>query len=289
MAVVTAAGCFYAAATIAIKLAYRYQAGSGLVTWLRFAVSALALWALAGALRVPMRLGRPKLRSLVGMGVVSSVVGGLFVGSLDRIPAATATLLLYAHPAMVAVATALLGRERWTLGKGVALGLSTVGLVLVLGAPARDLDWVGVGMALGAAVALAAFVVLAQRAVEAVHPLVSSGVVQGTAALAFAPVALATGALDVGRVPGSVGWTIAVGVFTAGAISLFLSAVQRLGPTRASIGATVEPVVTVILGVVVLSEAVTGPQLLGGLLVVAAVAILPLVEREAVVAGEPPR
>jgi drug/metabolite transporter (DMT)-like permease len=164
----------------------------------------------------------------------------------------------------------------------VALALSTVGLVLVLGAPAGELDWVGVGMALGAAVALAAFVVLAQRAVVAVHPLVSSGVVQGTAALAFAPVALATGALEVGRVPGSVGWTIAVGLFTAGAVSLFLSAVQRLGPTRASIGATVEPVVTVILGVVVLSEAVTALQLLGGLSVVAAVAVLPIVDPRAV-------
>jgi drug/metabolite transporter (DMT)-like permease len=144
-------------------------------------------------------------------------------------------------------------------------------------------------MALGAAVALAAFIVLAQRAVVAVHPLVSSGVVQGTAALVFAPVALSTSALEVGQVPASVGWTIAVGVFTAGAVSLFLSAVQRLGPTRASIGATVEPVVTVILGVVVLSEAVTGPQLLGGLLVVAAVAILPLVEHGIVVGTEPPR
>jgi drug/metabolite transporter (DMT)-like permease len=289
VAVVTAAGCCYAAATIAIKLAYRYEAGTGIVTWIRFAGSAVALWALVRALRVPVRLGRPKLRSLAGMGMVSSIVGGLFVGSLDRIPAATATLLLYAHPAMVALATAVLGRERWSLGKGVALGLSTGGLILVLGAPAGELDWVGVGMALGAAVALAVFIVLAQRAVVAVHPLVSSGVVQTTASLAFAPVALATGALDPGRTPTSVVWMIAGGLLTAGAISLFLSAVGRLGPTRAAIGATVEPVVTVILGVAVLSEGVTSLQLLGGLLVVFAVAMLPIVEPRALpVADLPP-
>jgi drug/metabolite transporter (DMT)-like permease len=286
--VVTLAGCCYAAATIAIKFAYRYEAGTGIVTLLRFAGSAAALWTLVRFLRIPPRLGGRKLRSLIGMGLVSAVVGGLFLASLDRIPAFTATLLLYAHPAMVALATAVLGRERFTLGKAGALALSTIGLLLVLGAPAGDLDWVGVVMALGGAVALAAFIVLAQRAVVDVHPLVSSGTVQATAGLAFAPVAVAGGALEPGTIPVAVWWMLAGALFTAGAISLFLAAVDRLGPTRASIGATVEPVVTVILGVALLSERLTGLQLVGGLLVVAAVGILPLVEARAVTAADLP-
>jgi len=282
--VVTAAGCCYAAATIAIKFAYRYHAGPGTVALLRFAVSALVLWMLASVLGVA-RLPEPrKLRSLMAMGVVSSVVGGLFVGSLSRIPAATSTLLLYAHPAMVAVATAVLGRERFNIGKGAALALSGAGLLLVLGAPGTNLDALGVGMALGAAVALATFIVLAQRGVVAVHPLVSSGLVQGTAAVVLAPVAMSIGGVELGRLPWSVGWMVAVGLFTAGAISLFLTAVGRLGPTRAAIGATVEPVVTVILGLLLLEEAVSGLQLGGGALVVAAVAVLPLVERGQVAA-----
>jgi drug/metabolite transporter (DMT)-like permease len=288
VAVVTLAGCSYAAATIAIKFAYSYQAGTGIVTLLRFAGSALALWAMVRLLRVPVRLERRRLRSLARMGLVSAIVGGLFLASLDRIPASAATLLLYAHPAMVALATAVLGRERFTLGKAGALALSTVGLLLVLGAPAGDLDWVGIVMALGAAVALAAFIVLAQRAVVEVHPLVSSGTVQATAGLVFAPVAVAGGALEPGTVPVAVWWMLAGALFTAGAISLFLAAVDRLGPTRASIGATVEPVVTVILGVALLGERLTGLQLLGAALVVAAVAILPVAERRAVTATDLP-
>ena len=288
VAVVTAAGSCYAAATIAIKFAYRYQAGTGIVTLLRFAGSAAALWALVRIFRVPVRLERGKLRSLVGMGLVSAVVGGLFLASLDRIPASTGTLLLYAHPAMVALATGVLGRERFTVGKAVALALSTIGLLLVLGAPAGDLDWAGVGMALGAAVALATFIVLAQRAVVAVHPLVSSGTVQATAAVAFAPVALAGATLEAGASPAALWWMVAGALFTAAAISLFLAAVERLGPTRASIGATVEPVVTVILGVALLNERLAGLQLIGGVLVVTAVALLPVVERRAVSATDMP-
>ena len=288
VAVVTAAGGCYAAATIAIKLAYRYQAGTGIVTLIRFAGSAAALWTLVRILRVPVRLERRRLRSLARMGLVSAVVGGLFLASLDRIPASTATLLLYAHPAMVALATAVLGRERFTVGKAAALALSTFGLLLVLGAPAGDLDWIGIVMALGAAVALAAFIVLAQRAVVEVHPLVSSGTVQATAGLAFAPVAVAGGALEPGIIPVGVWWMVAGALFTAGAISLFLAAVGRLGPTRSSIGATVEPVVTVILGVALLGERLTGVQLVGGMLVVAAVALLPMVDRAVSATDLPP-
>jgi drug/metabolite transporter (DMT)-like permease len=284
---VTAAGCCYAAATIAIKFAYRYQAGAGTVALLRFVVSALALWMLARVVGVA-RLPEPrKLRSFMAMGLVSSVVGGLFVGSLSRIPAATSTLLLYAHPAMVAVATAVLGRERFNIGKGAALALSGAGLLLVLRAPGTDLDALGVGMALGAAVALATFIVLAQRAVVAVHPLVSSGLVQGTAAVVLAPLAISLG-VELGRLPESAGWVVAVGLFTAGAISLFLTAVRRLGPTRAAIGATVEPVATVILGLLLLQEAISGLQLAGGAFVVAAVAILPVVERRVIVVNDFP-
>ena len=288
VSVVTAAGCCYAAATIAIKFAYRHQAGAGTVALLRFVVSALALWLLARVIGVA-RLPEPrKLRSLLVMGLVSSVVGGLFVGSLSRIPAATSTLLLYAHPAMVAAATAVLGRERFNIGKGAALGLSGAGLLLVLGAPGTDLDALGVGMALGAAIALATFIVLAQRAVVAVHPLVSSGLVQGTAAVVLAPVVVSFGGVELGRLPESAGWLVAVGLFTAGAISLFLTAVRRLGPTRAAIGATVEPVATVILGLLLLEEAVSGVQLVGGAFVVAAVAILPVVERRVILVNDFP-
>jgi drug/metabolite transporter (DMT)-like permease len=134
----------------------------------------------------------------------------------------------------------------------------------------------------------AAFIVMAQRAVVEVHPLVSSGTVQTTAGLAFAPVAVAGGALEPGIIPVGVWWMVAGALFTAGAISLFLAAVGRLGPTRASIGATVEPVVTVILGVALLGERLTGVQLAGGVLVVAAVALLPMVERRALAVTDMP-
>ena len=48
----------------------------------------------------------------------------------------------------------------------------------------------------------------------------------------------------------------------------------RLGPVRTAIVSTVEPFLTALLGVVVLSQPLTGPTLLGGALIVAAVVLL---------------
>jgi drug/metabolite transporter (DMT)-like permease len=54
----------------------------------------------------------------------------------------------------------------------------------------------------------------------------------------------------------------------------FLMGLIRLGPVRTAIISTVEPFLTAILGVIVLSQPLTLPTLLGGALIVSAVVVL---------------
>ncbi len=71
------------------------------------------------------------------------------------------------------------------------------------------------------------------------------------------------------------GWLAGLAlVSTVGAISLFFAGLPRVGPTTASILATVEPLVTVLLAFAVFGEALGPLQLLGGALVLAAVPVL---------------
>jgi drug/metabolite transporter (DMT)-like permease len=71
------------------------------------------------------------------------------------------------------------------------------------------------------------------------------------------------------------GWLACLAaVSTVGAISLFFAGLKRVGPTSASILATVEPVVTVMLAFVVFGERLGGVQLAGGALVLGAVLAL---------------
>jgi drug/metabolite transporter (DMT)-like permease len=63
-------------------------------------------------------------------------------------------------------------------------------------------------------------------------------------------------------------------VSTAAAIVLLWQGIARIGPARASIIGSLEPLFSVVLSVLVLGESVTALQGLGGLLMVAGVWIL---------------
>ena len=73
------------------------------------------------------------------------------------------------------------------------------------------------------------------------------------------------------------GWLACIAVVsTVGAIAMFFAGLRRVGPTTASILATVEPVVTVLLAFVVFGETLGAVQVVGGALVVSAVLALNL-------------
>jgi drug/metabolite transporter (DMT)-like permease len=73
------------------------------------------------------------------------------------------------------------------------------------------------------------------------------------------------------------GWLAVFGIAiisTVAAIVLFFAGLERIGPTRASVLSTVEPVCTVLLAAVLLGETVAPSQLVGGALILTAVVLL---------------
>jgi drug/metabolite transporter (DMT)-like permease len=83
------------------------------------------------------------------------------------------------------------------------------------------------------------------------------------------------GWLDGGFAPVSaagLGWLAAIAVVcTVVAVSLFFAGLKRVGPTRASIISTAEPLTAVLLAFAVFGESMTLLQLAGGALVVGGV------------------
>jgi drug/metabolite transporter (DMT)-like permease len=73
------------------------------------------------------------------------------------------------------------------------------------------------------------------------------------------------------------GWGSLVGlsvVSTVGAITLFFAGVRRVGPTTASILATVEPLVTVLLAFAAFGETLAIGQLVGGAVDISAIGLV---------------
>jgi drug/metabolite transporter (DMT)-like permease len=264
--------------TLAILAKLAYAAGLRLEQLLafRFLFAAAGMIALAVATRQsPFSIDRRRFAALAAMGVVGySGQAFTFFSALRQLPASLVELVLYSYPALVALAGWALFRSIISRAHVLALVASFAGVGLLLG---------GVTFAAGPALLFAitspvlysAYILVGDRVMPGVPPLAASAVTVSGSALTFSAVAAAQGALV--APPSAVGWALVVALAvlpTMVAITLFLAALPRVGGSRAALLSTCEPLVTVALAVALLGDRFGPVQVVGGLLVLGAVAVL---------------
>ncbi|MFJ5102993.1 DMT family transporter [Streptomyces sp. NPDC088554] len=249
-----------------------YRDGLTLTTllFLRFALAAAVF--LPFAVRHARRTGRPSpanlLRLIVLGGVLYMAQSALYFSSVKHISPALAALLLYVYPALVAIVSSVIGRERpsWAiLGSILA---SFAGVALVLGRIGADLSLVGVLQVLGSAGVYTAYILYGDRVSGSVHPVVTTACVSASASVSFLLYGVATGGLRFDFAPRGWLWVLALAlVSTVVAILCFFLGMTLIGPTRAAIGSMLEPVVSIVATAVLLSGGLTWTQLLAAALV----------------------
>ena len=274
-------GAAFGAMAVFGKLAYGDGATVGTLLAVRFALAAVLFWALliaAGAAREIRALARRDVVAGLALGACGyAAQAGCYFAALARIDASLLSLLLYTFPAIVAAAAIVLGREGVDARRLTALGLASGGLVLVVaGAGAGALDPLGVALGLGAAVIYSTYILVSDGIAARVPPRTLSALVCTGAAGPLIAGAALLGQLRPGELTiAGWGWLACLAVVsTVAAISLFFAGLPRVGPTTASILATVEPLVTVLLAFLVFGETLGGIQLAGGALVLTAVLAL---------------
>jgi drug/metabolite transporter (DMT)-like permease len=265
------------------KLAYDEGATVGTLLAVRFGLAAALFWILVlagGAGREVRALGRRDVVVGLSLGACGyAIQAGCYFAALERIDASLLSLVLYTFPAMVALGAVILGRERIDGRRLAALLLASGGLVLVVaGAGTGALDALGTALGLGAAVVYSTYILVSERPAARLRPRVLSALVCTGAAASLTAGSALLGELRLDEVSvAGWGWLACLAmVSTVAAISLFFAGLRRVGPTTASILATVEPLVTVLLAYLVFGEALGAVQLAGGALVLAAVPVLQL-------------
>jgi drug/metabolite transporter (DMT)-like permease len=240
-----------------------------LVAGSRPVIAAVFLFAATAAAGRQAISGRAKLR-LMGVGLFTAAQIFLLYQSVERISAPLAVLLLYTYPALVALLSLLVLRAPLSPMKIAALVASLAGALLIVGLPGPKVTFAGVACGLGAGLCLAVYVVLAATTTRGIKPLTAVSWIQLGAAIAYLPALAFTGHVS----PAGLGWLVPVGLGAGAATALFLASVQRLGPTTASIAATIEPISTAALSAVMLGVILTATQLYGGLLIMAALVLV---------------
>lgn len=244
----------------------------------RVVLTALGLAVVAA--RTAPRGGSVPLAHLLAFGTALGAVAVIFLSNIGRSGVAVGTVLHYLAPLVVVLWVAVAARRRPAPAVLGAAAASVVGVGLVSGAiPAGlgDLDALGLALGLASAACFAAYSLLAERVITAygpVHALVRGF---GIAAAAWVVVQALRGwpadlltrdALPLVLVVGLLG--------TCLPFVLYLWGIQRVRADRAATAATLEPLVSGLLAWALLGQALTGPQILGGVVILAAVLALQL-------------
>jgi drug/metabolite transporter (DMT)-like permease len=232
-----------------------------------------------------LRVARRDWWLVAGFGVVSLAMNQVvFTAALSRMPVGVTLLLEYLAPVLVALWVRFVQRKAvsalvWVGILGTMLGLALVGQVWA----GLALDGVGFLLGLLAAVTMAARFLLTERGLDRHDPLVlaawgstvSAGALLLTGLLAPFPLAVLADAVDMQgtAVPLAVlvAWVGLIG--TAGGVLLGVAAQRLLAPTSASLVLTLEVVAGAGLAYVVLGEAPTGFQVVGGAVMLTGVAV----------------
>jgi drug/metabolite transporter (DMT)-like permease len=269
--VLSAAG--FGAMAIFAKLAYRDGVSLATMLFLRFAFAGLLLaaWGMMRSMRWPR--GRDLLW-LLAMGAVGYVGQAYcYFAALQYASAGLVALLLYLYPAIVTLLSSLLFGRRIGVGRAWAVAVALTGTALTVGGDLQS-QTIGIVLGLGAALIYSAYILAGEGVISRVGPLPGATVVMLAAAVVYGGAAFQSGL----NLPAtSTGWlsVIAIAVFsTLLAILGFFKGMEKLGAADASALSTLEPLITIGLAALVLGEAVSGVQLAGGALILAAVVYL---------------
>ena len=254
------------------KVAYDDGAEPIGVLSVRFALAAVVLLVLARARREALPRGRAA-GTLVALGAVGYVGMSLcYFFALERISAGLTALLLYFYPALVVVLGAVFLRSRPRPAALACVAFATIGTVLTIG-PVQGGQGLGVLLGLGSALVYASYILLSSR-VHGVGPFATAATVMSAGAVVMGLLALLTQP----QLPSAPqAWLALAGVALVGgvlAVATFFAALRLLGPTDTAVVSTVEPVISIGVAAVVLGERLGPVQVAGGVVVLAAVAVL---------------
>jgi drug/metabolite transporter (DMT)-like permease len=269
---------------IVAKIAYQEGATAVSVLVMRYITAAVLMWlynALTGRLK-KVRLGRDQLaRTFLLGGVFYAATSVGYFSSLNFIPACLTAMGLYLYPVFVSMYMMLFMKEKTDKRQIAALIMAFSGTAMMVWAPGIYVNMTGVLLAVSAAGCYTVYIVLLggdfARPLNDLDPIIVSACIVSSSAVTMSAVGFFAGQLYSGMTLKGWAAVLVIAVFsTALAIITFYLGVKEVGPSRAAILSTFEPVVTVTLGVLVLKETLSFIQFAGIILVLSAVVMINL-------------
>jgi len=215
---------------------------------------------------------------LIFGGVAMAMVQSTYFYAISKIQVAAAILLQYLAPILVALYSVCFWRERLTLIKSIALGLSFSGCYLVVGGYDLQLlhmNRLGILGGLASALCAAGYSLLGERGMHRYTPSTVLFYSMAFGALTWHIIYPPFHYLAAGFSSYQWKWIFYIAVLgTIIPFGLYFTGVNYLRSTRALITATLEPISAGFMAFLFLGEAMEPLQILGGTAVLGAIVLL---------------
>lgn len=241
----------------------------------RFSITAVVM--LAARLVVERRKPWPARALFVKLFLLGAagyaVQSAFYLSGVQRIDVSLATVIFYTFPVMVVLASWAVFKQRPTRVMAVCLAVTVVGAILTAGQVAGG-SAVGVACMVMAGAWYTGYILVSSRIVQHAGALTSLTIVMIGSTFSYAIVmVVAHPALP----HDTKGWLASAGaavVSTVFGMGFFFAGVQRLPPGEAAVLSTIEPVVSIIMGVAALGESLNAVRVLGAIFVLVGVTVL---------------
>lgn len=187
-----------------------------------------------------------------------------------RIGVGLSTVLYYFGPIIVMALSPLLFKERFSLRKAVCFGVVLLGSILVGGSTLEGgTDPIGILLGLGSAASYAALVIISKKA-PGLEGTKRATIQLFGAFMAVALLRVVTGHWSLPEINSEgLPWMVVLGVVNTGlGCYLYFSPLPYLKSQTIAVCGYLEPVSAVVLSALLIGEAMSIPQLIGGLLVI---------------------
>lgn len=221
--------------------------------------------------RIPFAKIKKELPLLIISGIAMGFNWILLFEAYNYTTVSVATLSYYFAPIIVTLACPILFKEKMGAKQWICFVMSTVGIVLITGI--GDLGegsnhFVGVLFGLGAA-CLYATVILMNKFIKGVEGIHRTFLQFLAAVAVLVPYVLLTDGINLSGLSGT-GWVylLIVGLIHTGiTYCMYFSSLKELPGQKAAILSYIDPLVAVLVSVLILKEAITVTQIIGGLLI----------------------
>ncbi|MBP3307225.1 MAG: EamA family transporter [Anaerotignum sp.] len=219
------------------------------------------------------------IRYFVGTGIISfTFFSWAYMKAVNLTSLGVAAVLLYTAPTFVMLFSILLFGEKMTKTKGIVLLMTFVGCILVTGLleGGAAFTWQGIAIGLASGVGYALYSIFGTYAIRAGYGSLTISFytfLMATITMTFLvePIAVVSQINEMGQ------WPLAVSFALLTTVVPYLSYTKGLSglpASKASVTATIEPVVAAILGIVVFHEGVSMLKLTGIVLVLSSVVVM---------------